>query len=218
MDFAVPTGNFGDAFAGYAAGLMGLPIGRIIAATNTNDIVARALTTGDYRRGQAVATQSPAMDIQVSSNFERLFFECAGRDAATTANAFRIFAQAGEVQTPPAVLAAMREVLQGAAVSEEETSGAMARTFRETGQLIDPHTAVAVAGPGRRKPRRGSAPLVMVSTAHPAKFPEAVAAATGVTPPPPAAVLARTKAPERIDRLPPDAAAVKRYVREFTRP
>jgi threonine synthase len=218
VDFAVPTGNFGDAFAGYAARLMGLPIGRIVVATNANDIVARALASGDYRRGNTVATQSPAMDIQVASNFERLFFECAGRDAVCTAAAFRAFAAHGAVQAPPPILAAMREVLVGAAVSEETTSATIAATLGETGQLLDPHTAVAVAGAAETRPQPAATPLVIVSTAHPAKFPEAVAQAAGVTPRPPVAVLARAGVPERIDRLPASADAVKRYVREFARP
>jgi threonine synthase len=215
VDFAVPTGNFGDAFAGYAARLMGLPIGRVIVATNTNDIVARALATGEYRRGQATATQSPAMDIQVASNFERLFFECAARDAAATAAAFRAFAAQGAVRAAAPVLAAMREVLVGAAVSEEETAWTIAATLRDTGQLIDPHTAVAVAGAAKARPDPVATPLVIVSTAHPAKFPDAVAQAAGATPPAPAAVLARSSAPEHIDRLPAQVEAVKRYVREF---
>lgn len=218
VDFAVPTGNFGDAFAGYAARLMGLPLGRIIVATNVNDIVARALATGDYRRGQATATQSPAMDIQVASNFERLFFECADRDAVATGAAFRAFAAEGRVRTPPPVLAAMREGLTGAAVSEAETARTIAATLRDTGQLIDPHTAVAVAGAAQARPQATGAPLVIVSTAHPAKFPEAVAEASGAVPPTPAAVRARAGVPERIDRLPAEVDAVKAYVRAFARP
>jgi threonine synthase len=218
VDFAVPTGNFGDAFAGYAARLMGLPIGRIVVATNANDIVARALATGDYRRGNTRATQSPAMDIQVSSNFERLFFECAGRDAAATAAAFRTFAAEGAVQAPPPVLSAIREVLVGEAVGEEETSATIAEALRSTGQLIDPHTAVAVAGARRARTATAATPLVIVSTAHPAKFPEAVAGAAGVAPPEPHAVRAFADAPERIDRLPAEVEAVKRYVRAFARP
>jgi threonine synthase len=214
----VPTGNFGDAFAGYAARLMGLPIGRIVVATNTNDIVARALATGDYRRGRATATQSPAMDIQVASNFERLFFECAGRDAPCTAAAFRAFAEQGAVRAPPPVLAAMRQVLAGVMVSEETTAATIAATLQGAGQLIDPHTAVAVAGAAQARPHPAATPLVVVSTAHPAKFPEAVAQAAGVSPPPPAAVLARAELPERIDRLPAEVEAVKRYVRAFARP
>ena len=212
--FAVPTGNFGDAFAGYAARLMGLPIDEIIVATNSNDIMARALTSGDYRRGPAAATQSPAMDIQVASNFERLYFECAGRDAGATAHAFESFSLDGAMAVPPAVRAAMGEVFTATAVSEAQTARTIADTLRQTGELIDPHTAVAVAGAGApSEPRSG--PLIIVSTAHPAKFPEAVSAAAGTTPAPPSAVQARARQAERIDRLPADAEAVKRYVSEF---
>ncbi len=215
IDFAVPTGNFGDAFAGYGARLMGLPIGRMIVATNANDIMARALTSGDYRRGPAAATQSPAMDIQVASNFERLVFECAGRDAALTAGTFRAFAADGRVSLPADVLAAIRTVFLGEAVSEAETARTMDETLRQTGVLIDPHTAVAVAGARRARPAPQATPLVVVSTAHPAKFPDAVLAATGASPPAPLAVRLRAGFAEAIDRLPADAEAVKTYVRDF---
>ncbi len=218
VNFAVPTGNFGDAFAAYAAHLMGLPIGRIVVATNTNDIMARVLGSGDYSRGEGVATMSPAMDIQVASNFERLFFECADRDATLTAEAFRAFAAEGRMTPPPAVLSRMGRLFSGVAVDEAETAATIAQTLRGTGLMIDPHTAVAVAGATEAGPVLDRDPLVIVSTAHPAKFPEAVTAACGVPPPRLAAVAARASAPERIDRLPASAAAVKRYVMDFARP
>ncbi len=215
MRFVVPTGNFGDAFAGYAARLMGLPIDGITVATNANDIMARALTSGDYRRGPATATQSPAMDIQVASNFERLYFECAGRDAGATAGAFRAFAAEGAIVLPSAVLAAMAEVFDAVAVSETRTAQTIADTFSRTGEMIDPHTAVAVAGAQNVRPHPGNQPLIVISTAHPAKFPDAVGAAVGTVPPPPSAVRARANLAERIDRLPANAEAVKRYVHDF---
>jgi threonine synthase len=217
VDFVVPTGNFGDAFAGYAARLMGLSVGRIVVATNANDIVARALTSGDYARGAAAATQSPAMDIQVASNFERLYFECCGRDGAATGAAFRAFAAEGRIAVPPDVLARMQSVFSAAAVSEAETSAAIAHVRRETGLLIDPHTAVAVAGANKAAPAAGpgAAPLVIVSTAHPAKFPEAIEAALGAPGPAPQAVVERAALAEHIDRVAADADAVKRYVRAF---
>ena len=213
--FAAPTGNFGDAFAGYAAWRMGLPSERILVATNSNDIIARALTTGHYRRGPAVATQSPAMDIQVASNFERLYFEACGRDGAATAAAFASFAQAGDLWIPPHVLGAMRALFQGVAVSESETAAAMADIFNRTGEIIDPHTAVAVAGAGKADLEPRATPLVILSTAHAAKFPEAVLAATGVSPAPPPSVVRRAAAPERISRLPADLGAVKAWLRRF---
>jgi threonine synthase len=217
--FAVPTGNFGDAFAGYAAGRMGLPIKRILIATNRNDIVARGLNSGRYARGAAAATMSPAMDIQVASNFERLYFECAGRDGAGTAAAFRAFAAEGAVSLPHDILVPMRALFDAVAIGEDETAAAMARTLAETGAFIDPHTAVAVAGAqrawGSLMTSGDATPLVILSTAHPAKFPEAVAAATGAAPAVPPAVAALASLPERIDRLPAEAEAVKAYVRRF---
>ena len=209
--FAVPTGNFGDAYAGWAARRMGLPIERLIVATNANDIVARALTDGIYRRGQTVATQSPAMDIQVASNFERLHFEYAGRGNLETAVAYEAFARTGEIILPPAIRAAMAEVFEGRSVSEAATTEAMRRAWEETGELVDPHTAVALAGADAAATLSAMTPLVVLSTAHAAKFPEAAQAA-GLT-----ADVARVEAlgrlPEHFDRLPADAEAVKAYVR-----
>lgn len=211
--FVVPTGNFGDAFAGWAARRMGLPIARLIAATNANDIVARALTDGVYRPGPAVATQSPAMDIQVASNFERLHFEYAGRDNLETAAAFQAFAQTGEIRLPPAMREALAELFEGRSVSPAATDEAMRRAFAETGVLVDPHTAVGLAAADAAVPLDPRIPVVVLSTADPAKFPEALAAA-GLTPKtPPQGLLDR---PERIDALPADAEAVKTYVRGWS--
>ena len=215
VSFAVPTGNFGDAYAGYAARAMGLPISRILIATNSNDIMARALRDGDYRRGAAVATQSPAMDIQVASNFERLYFEGAGRDAAATAAAFREFAAAGALVVAPPVHAFMRAVFEAVSVSEAQTEQAMRATLKNTGEIIDPHTAVAVAGGDLVWSGVRETPLITLSTAHAAKFPEAVLAATGVAPAPPRASRALADKTEHFDRLPADADAVKAYVRAF---
>jgi threonine synthase len=218
VSFVVPTGNFGDAFAGQAARLMGLPIETIVVATNANDIVARALQTGRYRRGDAQATQSPAMDIQVASNFERLFFECAGRDAVVTAQAFKGFAASGDLVIPPAVLDAMRRGFAGVGVDEAATTRTVQETRRQTGLVIDPHTAVAVAGATACKPAPQATPLVVVSTAHPAKFPEAVGAALGDPAPAPATVSTRADLAERIDRLPADLEVIKRHIHAFARP
>ena len=213
--FAVPTGNFGDAYAGFAARAMGLPIAAITAATNGNDIMARALQHGDYRRGEAVATQSPAMDIQVASNFERLYFEACGRDGAATGEAFRAFSASGALAVPSEVRAFIGGLFRGASVSEAATARSILATLSATGELVDPHTAVALAISDAAAQAGGGAPLVTLSTAHAAKFPEAVAAACGVTPAAPRACLALAERPERIDRLPADASAVKAYVRAF---
>ena len=215
VSFAVPTGNFGDAFAGFVAAKMGLPIERIVVATNSNDILARAIADGRYARGPVLATQSPAMDIQVASNFERLYFEAVGRDGAATAAAMRTFAEAGAIDIPSGALTAMRELFAGAGVDEAQTSGTIVRAWRETGVLIDPHTAVGLAAAQRVGSKREATPMVVLATAHPAKFPEAVAAAAGADPAMPAAARALAGRAERIDHLPADLSAVMRYIREF---
>jgi threonine synthase len=214
VSFAVPTGNFGDAFAGWVAHRMGLPMGRILAATNSNDILARALRTGVYERGALVPTQSPAMDIQVASNFERLYFEACGRDSAGTRRAFEGFDQSGVLRLPAPVLADMRKLLAGVSVDEPETVAAMVGAWKAGLGAMDPHTAVAMAG-ARKAPAENPAPLVILSTAHPAKFPHAVMAATGAPATPPAVVTGLAQEQERFDRQPADAAAIKAYVRAF---
>ena len=211
--FAVPTGNFGDAFGGWAARRMGLPVERIVVATNANDIVARALSDGVYRRGETIPTMSPAMDIQVSSNFERLFFEASGRDGVRTGAAFAAFANAGEIVLPQDVRAVVGEVFEGRAISEATVLETMRRTFYETGELIDPHTAVAIAGANAAAPLAATIPMVVLSTAHPAKFPEASTAAGLVADTARADSLGRL--PERFNQLPAEAEAVKAYVRRW---
>ena len=217
ISFVVPTGNFGDAFAGYVARQMGLPIRAITVATNANDIVARAIRTGRYARGQVQATQSPAMDIQVASNFERLYFAATGRDGEATAQAFSAFALGGDIEIPGPALEDMRRLFASEAVDEAETSAASLQTLQDVGELIDPHTAVAMRAARRLRAAAANAatPLVVLSTAHPAKFPQAVLAAAGVQPPMPAAAVGLSDKVETYDRLPADADAVKRYLRQF---
>jgi len=212
VNFVVPSGNFGDAFAGYVAMKMGLPIKRIVVATNSNDILARAFSTGRYSRGAVEATLSPAMDIQSASNFERLYFEAVQREPTETARAFEAFARAGAIDIPPAALAAMQATFTGVAIGEDETVRTIVSTLNETGELIDPHTAVAVAAL-RHVDLDG--PTVVLSTAHPAKFPEDVAKASGVEPGLPRGTASLAGKPERFDRLPGEAETIKAYVRAF---
>lgn len=213
VSFVVPSGNFGDAFAGYVANRMGLPIRRILAATNANDILARAFQEGRYVRGAAQPTIAPAMDIQAASNFERLYFEAVGRDTAKTAQAFRSFGETGVVEIPPAALVKMRELFGGIAIAEDEIRRTIAATLKETGELIDPHTAVGVAAL-RRSPEL-AAPVVVLATAHAAKFPEDVAACCGARPELPVGSADLAGRPERFERLPADAEFIKRHVRRF---
>jgi len=213
--FAAPTGNFGDAYAGYVAHRMGLPIERIIVAVNSNDILGRALESGRYERGEVAATSSPAMDIQAASNFERLYFEAAERNALETARAFEAFTAVGALDIPPSALATMRSLFAGAAVSEAETARTILATLNETGELVDPHTAVGLAAAARIGPANPATPLVALATAHPAKFPEAVEAAAGVAPPVPASVARMAERPERFEPIAADVEAAKAYVRAF---
>ena len=213
VSFCVPSGNFGDAFAGYVAHRMGLPIGRIVVATNSNDILAQAFETGRYARGAVHATMSPAMDIQSASNFERLFFETTGRDAAATTAAFEGFATTGAIEVPRAALDQMRALFRGVGVSEDATAAAIVATLESAGQLIDPHTAVAVSALGRAADTPG--PVVVLSTAHPAKFPEDVAKVSGLTPALPRGAQDLAARPERFDRLPAETETIKGYVRAF---
>ena len=211
--FCVPSGNFGDGFAGYVAKTVGLPISQIIVATNSNDILAGAFQRGRYARGQVTATQSPAMDIQSASNFERLYFESVRRDGVETARAFQAFADTGVIDIPPQALAAMRETFTGTSVGEGDTGRTILATLNQTGEMIDPHTAVAVAAFNRL--RDPADPVIVLSTAHAAKFPEAVAAACGETPAMPRKAQALSSKPERYDHLPADMEAISAYVRDF---
>ena len=209
VSFAVPTGNFGDAFAGYVAHEMGLPIERIVVATNANAILGRAIRTGRYaKEGGVIATQSPAMDIQVASNFERLYFEAVGRDAAETRRAFEGFSKTAALDLPTQARGEIADLFDADATSEAETAATMAETWRSAGLLIDPHTAVAVHAAEDR-----AGPTIVLSTAHPAKFPDAVEAATGVRPPLPARVGDLYARPERITNLPADLETIKAFVR-----
>lgn len=212
VNFVVPSGNFGDAFAGYVAMKMGLPIRRIVVATNSNDILARAFTTGRYAGGTVHATLSPAMDIQSASNFERLYFEAGGRDAAGTSQAFETFKSAGAVDIPAGSLSAMQQTFTGVAIGEDETVATIVSTLDETGELIDPHTAVAMAA---LKHVTLDGPTVVLSTAHAAKFPEDVEKAAGVCPALPRGVASLADKPERFERIAGDAAAIKAYMRGF---
>jgi threonine synthase len=215
VSFVVPTGNFGDIFAGYVAKRMGLPVANLVIATNSNDILARTLETGRYETGGVVATISPSMDIQVSSNFERLLFEALGRDAAGLRRLMDGLGQSGGFSLPAPAIAAIRESFAAGRASESETSATMAAVLAESGYLLDPHTAVGVSV--ARGLELGAAPVVILATAHPAKFPAAVKAATGVEPALPAWLSDLNERQERFDVLANDQDAVEEYVRARSR-
>ncbi|HMA72786.1 MAG TPA: threonine synthase [Xanthobacteraceae bacterium] len=209
--FAVPTGNFGDVFAGYAAACMGLPIGRLTIATNVNDILARTLATGTYELREVVPTTSPSMDIQVSSNFERLMFDAYGRDPQPVRGAMAALAQSRRFRITERALTQMRALFTADRALEDETAAAIRTTRRETGYLIDPHTAVAVAV-AEKESRDPAIPTVVLSTAHPAKFPDAVEKACGVRPGLPDWLADLGSRRECATVLPPDPSAIENHI------
>jgi threonine synthase len=214
--FTVPTGNFGDIFAGYVAQRMGLPIERLVIATNVNDILSRTLATGTYALHDVVATTSPSMDIQVSSNFERLLFEAYNRDGSAIRALMGSLSQSRRFTLSAAALAEIRTLFTADRADEDEVSATIRTIKRETGNLIDPHTAVGVAV-AEKQQRDPAVPMVVLSTAHPAKFPDAVEAACGTRPALPDWLADLDKRPERVTVLPADQSAVERFVLSTSR-
>lgn len=213
--FSVPTGNFGDIFAGYCALRMGLPIRQLVIATNSNDILNRALRTGRYERAGVMPTISPSMDIQVSSNFERLLFEATGRDAAAVAGMLDSLTQSGGFTIPDAALKLIRSQFDSASASEAATARTMQTVFAASGYLLDPHTAVGVAAGSPLA--GGREPLVTLGTAHPSKFPDAVRGATGIEPGLPAWLADLMHRPERLSVLPAETGEVEAFIKARTR-
>jgi len=207
--FVVPTGNFGDVFAGEAAMRMGLPIERLLVATNQNAILANALNDGVYACGDVHRTLSPSMDIQVASNFERALFEASGRDADWIVRAMAEFAATRRLQLPDSVLKNLRARYCASSVNDAQTLAAIARVHGQHGRLIDPHTAVAVAAADQFDTK---APIVVLSTAHPAKFPDAVRKATGVAPAIPRQLREIAGKKEKFETLAADAATVRAFI------
>jgi threonine synthase len=216
VDFTVPTGNFGDIFAGYVAKRMGLPVRHLRIATNVNDILARTLKTGIYEVRQVHPTESPSMDIQVSSNFERLLFEASGRDSAMVRGLMASLAQSGRFVLPDAVLARVREDFDAGRADETEMRAAIRAAWRESGDLIDPHTAVALAV-AERDNAESRIPDIVLSTAHAAKFPDAVEAACGTRPQLPPWLDGLMSRPEQITVVRNDQTEIERFVLSVSR-
>jgi threonine synthase len=209
--FTVPTGNFGDVYAGYVALRMGLPIDRLVIATNVNDILARTLATGSYELREVVPTASPSMDIQVASNFERILFDVYDRDAQPVRTLMASLAQSRRFALAPAALAGLRSIFSAGRADAEETAASIRTVLRESGHFIDPHTAVGVAV-AEKEARDKAVPMVVLGTAHPAKFPDAMAAACGIRPPLPDWLSDLAERPERLTFLPADQAQVERHI------
>ena len=215
--FSVPTGNFGDVFAGYVAARMGLPVARLIVATNVNDILHRAFTSGDYSQGGVTPTATPSMDIQVSSNFERLLYDLSGRDGAALAKMMAGFEASKAMTIPDDMMAAARPLFSSARIDADGMSMAMRWAADRGGQLIDPHSAIGLAA-ARTAHGLDDVPMVTLATAHPSKFRDAVERATGVRASLPARIGTLFDREERYASLPGTVDAVREYVAERATP
>ena len=211
--FSVPTGNFGDVFAGYVAAQMGLPVERLVVATNVNDILHRALSSGDYSAGTVEPTAAPSMDIQVSSNFERLLFCEGGRDGVALAQQMGGFEASRAMQLTNAQRDGASALFSSARVDAAGMNDAMRWAHEECGEIIDPHTAIGLRA-AQEADLSPDIPLVTLATAHPAKFRDAVERATGMRPALPTRVGNLFEREERYDTLPGDYDAVRDYVAE----
>ncbi len=212
VSFTVPTGNFGDIYAGEIARRMGLPIDRLVIATNQNDILDRALRTGEYRTGTVQPSISPSMDIQVSSNFERLLFDVYGRDGGAVAQLMQELRADGGFTISQRAHQAIAEYFSSGAASEEETSARITATLEDSQELVCPHTAVGLEV--ARDHQDIAVPMITLATAHPAKFPDAVEAATGIRPPLPKRMADLYDRAERVSRVENDLAAIQALIRE----
>ncbi len=212
--FSVPTGNFGDILAGYVATRMGLPIERLVIATNRNDILDRVARTGDYTPGTVAPSTSPSMDIQVSSNFERLIFDLSGRNAASVAE--RLTATKTGFALTADEKAKMATLFSSGSANDDETAATIGAVYRDTGLIVDPHTAVGLKV-ARETVLDDDVALVTLSTAHPAKFPDAVVAGCGRRPEVPQRLADVLRDTEKMTRVPADAARIAEVILDRSR-
>lgn len=217
ISFAVPTGNFGDVLAGYIAKHMGLPIERLHVATNVNDILVRALATGRYDLRSVTPTSAPSMDVQISSNFERLLFDAYGRDASSVRHLMESLRQSQAFTIEGDPLARIRAEFDASAVSQSETEAEITYTYNHTGYVLDPHSAIAVRAAREALVKTPQTPIVALATAHPAKFPDVVERATGVHPALPAHLSNLFERPERMTVLPNNQEKIEAFIRQHAR-
>lgn len=217
VSFTVPTGNFGDIYAGYIAKRMGLPIEKLVIATNSNDILARTLATGSYSAAPVNPTLSPSMDIQISSNFERLLFDLHGRDGAVIETMMQDFRKNGTFALSTQALNTLRSTFAAGRADDATTLQTIASVYKATGELLDPHTAVGVAV-ARAQKHNGAmvTPMIILATAHPAKFPDAVQQASGIHPALPAHLADLLERQERMSEVSNDVSAVKQCIENNT--
>ena len=214
--FSVPTGNFGNVFAGHVARCSGLVVPQLVVGSNTNDVLTQFFVEGTMTIDEVVPTSSPSMDIQVSSNLERLLFELLDRDGAAVAEQLDRFRASGSFRLDPVLHAALADGWAGARFDDGTVRDCIATEADRSGVLLDPHSAVGVLA-ARACRRDPSVPMVALATAHPAKFPDAVADATGIRPPLPERLADLHERPERLTRLPNDLAVVQEFVEAHRR-
>ena len=210
--FAVPTGNFGNVYAGYAAHRMGLPVAQLIVGSNRNDILTGFFETGAMTKGSVQPSLSPSMDIQVSSNFERLLFELYERNGRAVADAMTRFRTDGCLAVDQACWRQARALFDGGRLDDDGTLETIAAIYERTGELVDPHTAIGIAVAGACR-RDRSVPMVALATAHPAKFPDAIERATGIRPGLPERLGDLLEREEVLTSLPNDLDAIKAFMR-----
>lgn len=210
--FCVPTGNFGDIYAGYLAAKMGLPVADLAIATNRNDILSRCLSTGTYDMREVTPSLSPSMDIQISSNFERLLFDLYGNDSAAIHSLMETLKQSGQFTLHNTAHEQLKLRFSAGSADDAATLAAIASTYEKSGYVLDPHTAVGVHVARTLTRRIPKAPLVTLATAHPAKFPDAVKKATGIHPALPAHLADLFDRKEKMAALPNDPEAVKTFI------
>ena len=212
VSFAVPTGNFGNVFAGYAARAMGFPVSRLVVGSNRNDILTRFFETGELAMEAVAPTLSPSMDIQVASNFERLMYDLYDRDGAAVAEAVARFRGTGRLDLGDRRRRRAGDCFDGFRLDDAGTKAEIARLHAATGVLVDPHSAIGVAAAAAARRRDPATPVVALATAHPAKFPDAIMAATGIRPALPPALAELFERRERVTELPNELAAVQAFV------
>jgi threonine synthase len=210
VSFTVPTGNFGDIFAGYIAKRMGLPIDRLVVATNQNDILHRCLSGQGYHKGETSPSISPSMDIQVSSNFERALFDAYDRDGNAVSQLMDELKQGG-FDVSQGAMEVLQSHFDSGRASEEETSSTITETLKTSGELLCPHSAIGVKVANDQP--ASETPMITLATAHPAKFPDAVEAASGIRPPLPARMADLYERDERVTRIANNLDALKDHIK-----
>lgn len=218
VSFAVPSGNFGNVYAGYAAKAMGLPIEQLIVGSNRNDILTRFFTKGSMKINGVTPSLSPSMDIQVSSNLERLLFDLFDRKGEKLADAMQDFRKSGKFTAPTRHWGKIEKSFHASRLDDKQTLGVMRDIHARTGMLVDPHSAIglATALDARKAAKKSGTPIVALATAHPAKFPDAVEQATGIRPSLPAHLAHILSAKERLSELPNDLGKVQDFVLSHT--